>query len=123
VNCDRRRQVPFGADRVNIAVVLLPRMSNFADFNQLAEEEDVALRSAATSGNLAGADVIVLSETKNTIEDLRYFGQAGFTEAICEHVARRREVVGVCGGYQMLGKASPIQMGSSPAGLLKGLAC
>lgn len=46
VSCDRRRQVPFGADRVNIAVVLLPRMSNFTDFNQLAEE-DVALRYAA----------------------------------------------------------------------------
>ena len=45
MNCDRRRQVPFGADRVNIVVVLLPKMSNLTDFNHLAEEEDVALRT------------------------------------------------------------------------------
>jgi len=105
VNCDRRRQVPFGADRVNIVVVLWPRMINFTDFNHLAEEEDVALRYATTSGDLAGADVIVPPGTKNTIQDLRYLGQAGFTEAIREHVARRREVIGICGGYQMMGRS------------------
>lgn len=66
VNCDRRRQVPFGADRVNIVVVLLPRASNFRDFNQLAEAEDVALRYTATPGDLAGADVIVPPVSKNT---------------------------------------------------------
>ena len=66
MNCDRRCQVPFGADRVNIAGVLLPSMSNITVFTQLAEEEDVALRSATTSGDLAGAVVIVLPGTKNT---------------------------------------------------------
>lgn len=45
------------------------------DFNQFAEEEDVALRYAATPGDLAGADVIVPPGTKNTIEDLRYLGR------------------------------------------------
>ena len=120
MNCDRRRQVPFGADRANIAAVLLPRMSNFTDFNQLAEEEDVALRYATTSGDLAGADVIVLPGTKNTFEDLRYLGQAGFTEAVREHVARRRKVVGICGGHQMLGRsvADPDEVESS--GIVEG---
>jgi adenosylcobyric acid synthase len=105
MNCDRRRQVPFGADRVNIAAFLLPRMINVTDFTQLAEEEDVALRSVTTSRDLAGAVVIVLPGPKNTFEYLRYLGQAGFTEAVREHVAWRRKVVGICGGHQMLGRS------------------
>ena len=62
------------ADRVNVAVVLLPRMTNCTDFDWLAEEEDGALRDAATPGDLAGSDVIALPGTKNTVEDLRYLG-------------------------------------------------
>src|SRR5439155_23630276 len=80
-------------------------MINFTDFDRLAEEEDVALRDAATPGDLAGADVIALPGTKNTVEDLRYLGQAGFTEAIRERVARWRGVVGIWSSCQLLGRS------------------
>ncbi|HEV8326874.1 MAG TPA: hypothetical protein VGQ08_05280 [Nitrospiraceae bacterium] len=59
----------------------------------------MALRFATTSGDLAGADVIVLPGSKNTFECLHYLRQAGFTETVREHVARRRKVVGTCGGH------------------------
>jgi len=105
MNVDLHRQVQFETDRVNIAVILLPRMSNFTDFNHLAEEEDVALRYAATPGDLVGADVVVIPGSKNTIEDLAYLQEAGFTGALRKHVAQKRELVGICGGYQMLGRS------------------
>jgi len=95
-------------------------MINFTDFDRLAEEEDVALRDAATPGDLAGADVIALPGTKNTVEDLRYLGQAGFTEAIRERVARRREVVGICGSYQMLGRSVADPDGAESGGIAEG---
>ena len=98
-------------------------MTNCTDFDWLAEEEDGALRDAATPGDLAGSDVIALPGTKNTVEDIRYLGQAGFTEAIRERVARRREVVGYAAVTRCWGEALPIQMGPSPEGLPKGLAC
>jgi adenosylcobyric acid synthase len=95
-------------------------MINCTDFDWLAEEEDVALRDAATPGDLAGVDVIALPGTKNTVEDLRYVGQAGFTEAIRERVARRREVVGICGSYQMLGRSVADPDGAESGGIAEG---
>jgi adenosylcobyric acid synthase len=95
-------------------------MIDFTDFDRLAEEEDVALRDAATPGDLAGADVIALPGTKNTVEDLRNLGQAGFTEAIRERVARRREVVGICGSYQMLGRSVADPDGAESGGIAEG---
>ena len=57
VDIERFRMTPFEADRVNIAIVLLPHMSNFTDFNQLGSESDVALRYVASPQDLHGADV------------------------------------------------------------------
>src|SRR5579885_2339158 len=68
----QRPTVPFSPDRINIAVVLLPRMSNFTDFLPLSEEADVALNYAASPPDLRGADVIIIPGSKNTIEDLEY---------------------------------------------------
>lgn len=99
------RQQSFAADHVNIGVVLLPHMSNFTDFDQLAAEEDVVLRYLAEPHEVEAADAIVIPGTKNTIEDLRYLHQAGFDKAVSAHVQRGREIVGICGGYQMLGRS------------------
>jgi adenosylcobyric acid synthase len=117
----RRRHKPFAANRVNIGVILLPRMSNFTDFDQLAAEKDVILRYVAEPHELAGADVILIPGTKNTIEDLRYLRQTGFTDAIREHVAQRREVVGICGGYQMLGRSIADPEGVEAGGIAEGM--
>jgi len=64
----------------------------------------VVLRYAATPSDLGGADVVVLPGTKNTIDDLEHLRSRGFGEALAHHVARGGELVGICGGYQMLGR-------------------
>jgi adenosylcobyric acid synthase len=98
------RQVPFSDDHINLAVLLLPHLSNFTDFNALAEEEDVRLRYAVNPGDAEGADVILLPGTKTTLADLGYLRDKGFEPLLHRHVERGGEVVGICGGYQMLGR-------------------
>jgi adenosylcobyric acid synthase len=100
----RSPSIQFKPEFINVAVVLLPRMSNFTDFNALAAEEDVALRFAASLEDLEGADVVILPGTKNTLKDLDYLVTSGFSGALESHVHHDGELVGICGGYQMLGQ-------------------
>ena len=104
VAVERRRDAIFTGQTVNIAVVLLPRMSNFTDYNALGAESDVVLRYAASPEELAGADVVILPGSKQTIADLAYLRSAGFVKRLEDHVGRGAELVGICGGYQMLGR-------------------
>jgi adenosylcobyric acid synthase len=101
---ERAIQVPFDADHVNVAVILLGRMSNFTDFRQLTAERDVCLRYAADPRDLAAADVVIIPGSKNTIEVLQVLRRAGYPEALQRHVESGRELVGICGGFQMLGR-------------------
>lgn len=117
---DRARQAPFAPDRINIAVVLLPRMSNFTDVRRLAAEDDVILRYVADPRDLAGADIVVIPGTKNTIGDLHYLRETGFPEALGMHVAQGRELVGICGGYQMLGRSIADPEGVESGGVVEG---
>ena len=111
----RSRSVQFKPDLINVVVVLLPRMSNFTDFNTLAAEKDVALRFAASPDDLRGADVVILPGSKNTLDDLDYLVTSGFPGALASHVYGGSELVGICGGYQMLGQAI-----ADPKGLERG---
>ncbi len=96
-------------------------MSNFTDFNALAEEADVALRYVATPEEAAGADVMILPGSKTTLSDLAYLREKGFDRLLQDHVQGGRELVGICGGYQMLGQwiADPdgVETGGQDAGL------
>jgi adenosylcobyric acid synthase len=117
----RSRSVQFKPDFTNVAVVLLPRMSNFTDFNALAAEKDVALRFAASPDDLRGADVVILPGSKNTLGDLDYLVTSGFPDALESHVCRGGELVGICGGYQMLGQAIADPKGLEGGGASLGL--
>lgn len=121
VDLERFPMTPFEAGTINIAVVLLPHMSNFTDFNQLAAEPDVALRYAASPQALYEADVVILPGSKTTISDLDYLRKAGFDEALLAHGQRGGETVGVCGGFQMLGREitdlQHVETGGSAKGL------
>jgi len=121
VDIERHRHAVFAKDRVNIAVVLLPRMSNFTDFNPLIAEPDLVVRYVATSADLEGADVLVIPGSKNTIEDLEYIRQSGMAEAIARHASEGAEVVGICGGYQMLGRSIADPDGVEAGGEVEGL--
>ena len=104
VEVERWRHAHFECDKVNLAVVLLPHMSNFTDFNPLAAEADVILRYAKTPAELDGAEAVIIPGSKSTVADLEYLDQAGFRAAFAEQISRGGELLGICGGYQMLGR-------------------
>jgi adenosylcobyric acid synthase len=100
---DRRRRAKPDAP-LQIAVVRLPFISNYTDFDALADEPDVNVRYATTPGELEGAAAIVLPGTKSTIADLAWLRSSGLATAVQERAAAGTPVIGVCGGYQMLGR-------------------
>jgi len=104
VEVERRRHAQFRRDKVNIAVVLLPHMSNFTDFNPLAAEPDVILRYAKAPAELDGADAVIIPGSKSTASDLEYLDKAGFRAAFAAHLSGAGELLGICAGYQMLGR-------------------
>jgi adenosylcobyric acid synthase len=89
--------------RVNIAVVLLRHMSNFTDFNVLEKDERVNVFYTDNPAELAAADIIILPGSKNTINDLIAIRNNGTAQAITEAHKRNKVVIGICGGYQMMG--------------------
>jgi adenosylcobyric acid synthase len=100
---DRSRWGAPGA--IDVAVVRLPLISNFDDFEPLAAEPGVRVRFVRGADEIHGADVIVLPGSKSTVSDLRWLFASGLAHAIQRAAAEGRPVIGVCGGYQMLGEA------------------
>jgi adenosylcobyric acid synthase len=96
-------------------------MSNFTDFNALAAEKDVALRFADSPDDLHGADLVIIPGSKNTLEDLDYLVDAGFPIVLEAHVGRKGELVGICAGYQMLGREISDPKGLERGGTSRGL--
>ena len=90
--------------KVNVAVVLLPHISNYTDFATLERDERVHLFYTKTPGDIADADIIILPGTKNTLSDLYQLRCSGMAQAILTAHSKGRLVIGICGGYQMLGK-------------------
>jgi len=89
---------------LQIAVVRLPFISNFTDFDALADEPDVNVRYVTTPAELEGAAAIVLPGTKSTIADLAWLRQTGLAATVLTQAAAGTPVIGICGGYQMLGR-------------------
>jgi adenosylcobyric acid synthase len=98
----------------------LPRISNVTDIDALSAEPGVLVRFAATPAELADADLVVLPGTRATVADLAWLRRRGLADAITAHAARRRPVLGICGGYQMLGREIDDQI-ESGAGTVPGL--
>jgi adenosylcobyric acid synthase len=91
---------PARAD-IDIAVIRLPHIANFDDFDPLSAERDVAVRYVQSPRELGTPHAIVLPGTKSTVADLAWLRATGLAEAVR---AARCAVVGICGGYQMLGR-------------------
>jgi adenosylcobyric acid synthase len=99
-----RHSAGTGAEPLRIAVVRLPRISNFTDIDALCLEPGVVLNFTATPADVAVADLVILPGTKSTVADLAWLRSMGLAEALAKRVARGGPVLGVCGGYQMLGE-------------------
>jgi adenosylcobyric acid synthase len=91
--------------RVNVAVVLLNKMSNFTDFNTLERDPRVHLYYTRDPSEIAHAQIVIVPGSKNTIADLLELRHNGCAAAIVQAARAGRTVVGVCGGYQMLGES------------------
>ncbi len=109
------------AGLVDIAVVRLPRLSNFTDFNPLERMEEVSLRYVGSLKELGRPDLVILPGTKNTMDDLRWLRQSGLEAAILKHASAGGAVAGICGGYQMLGQNVSDPDGVEGGGTLRGL--
>ena len=88
---------------LDIAVIRLPRISNFTDFAVLEQREQINLRYVTNVAQLGKPDMILLPGTKNTLSDLEWLRQNGLEVAICRAKEQGSVIFGICGGYQMLG--------------------
>jgi adenosylcobyric acid synthase len=89
---------------VRIGVVRLPRISNYTDFEPLENEPDVAVHYLSDPVTASNIDILILPGTKNTVADLRWLRATGWEDFLVRHCRGGGWVVGVCGGYQMLGQ-------------------
>jgi adenosylcobyric acid synthase len=102
---DGRRFTPVdGAGMLRVAVVRLPRISNFTDVDALAAEPGVSVSFATTPGGLADADLVVLPGSRATVADLGWLHERGLATEITRRAREGRPVLGICGGYQMLAR-------------------
>ncbi len=100
-----QRQWHQGEGFLEVVVVRLPYLSNYDEFDALAAEPMVRLRFAASSAEFpAQPDLIILPGTKNTLSDLAWLWRQGMVQHVKQCVKRGSAVLGICGGYQMLGE-------------------
>jgi len=102
-NLDEPQHV--GCGEVMIAVIRLPHIANFDDFDVLASEPGVSVRFVNSPDRLLQESAVVIPGTKSTIFDLEWMRSHGIAKAIKDFLNRGGSVVGICGGYQMLGEA------------------
>ncbi|MEO3991239.1 cobyric acid synthase [Pseudocitrobacter cyperus] len=105
---------------ITIAVVQLPHLSNFTDMNALAAQPDVQVRYVRTAEALAQVDLIILPGSKNTLGDLNWLRQSGLAQAVLASHREGTPVMGICGGYQMLGETITDEI-ESGLGVVPGL--
>ena len=91
------------AGKINVAVILLRHLSNFTDFNVLERDERVHLYYTNNVDDITKADIILLPGSKNTLDDLYELRRNGVAQAILKASQEGATVMGICGGYQMMG--------------------
>lgn len=101
---------PYGRQTLRVAVVRLPRISNFTDLDALAAEPGVVVRFVTEPAELDDADLVVLPGSRATVHDLAWLRERGLAAALAE---RARPVLGICGGFQMLAReiVDPVESG------------
>lgn len=111
------------SDPLQVVVVRLPRISNFTDIDALGLEPDVDVRFAARAGDFADADLILIPGSRATLSDLAWMRARGLDQVVIAHAAAGRPVLGICGGFQMLGRtiADPLGVEGDNGASVEGL--
>ncbi|MCK7641671.1 cobyric acid synthase [Corynebacterium sp. CCM 8835] len=104
-----------GTQRLRVAAVRLPRISNATDVEALACEPGVSVVWSADADQIADADLVVLPGTRATVDDLAWLRRTGIAGAVTARVRENQPVLGICGGYQMLCRSitDPVESGST----------
>lgn len=103
-NLRRQLGIERDDDKLDIVVIKVPRISNFTDFNSLAAQPDVQLRYVSKPSQLGHPDLIILPGSKNTLSDLCVLNDGGISAALYQCASSGTVILGICGGYQMLGR-------------------
>lgn len=106
---------------VDIAVIRLPRISNFTDFQALNLEKAVSVRYVEKLSQLGSPDAVILPGTKNTMKDLKWLRQSGLEAAIVRLAQQETIILGICGGYQMMGQRIVDEEGAEGEGSMRGM--
>lgn len=112
---------PTDGQNGDIAVIRLPKVSNFTDFTALGATDGFSVRYVEHARDLGEPDLLVIPGTRNTIADLKWMRERGLDTAISRHVDRGGFLVGICGGYQMLGRTISDPEGVEGGGTVEGL--
>ena len=105
---------------IDIAVIRYPRISNFTDFNIFEQMKEVSVRYVTSVSELHQPDMVILPGSKNTMGDLKWMRQNGLESAV-KKLAEETPVLGICGGYQMLGEQIADPSGVEGGGALRGM--
>lgn len=89
---------------LDLAVIKLPYISNFTDLEPLRFEEDISLRFVGHADELGNPDAVIIPGTKSTINDLKFLKTQGLDESLQRYVSNGGRLIGICGGYQMMGQ-------------------
>ena len=116
-----RFERPQEVGQIDMAVIRIPRISNFTDFNPLESIPGVSLRYVQHPSDLMHPDVIFLPGTKNTMEDLKWLRESGMETLILKAAASGTLIFGICGGYQMLGETLSDPYGVEAGGSMRGM--
>jgi adenosylcobyric acid synthase len=106
---------------IDVAVIRLPRISNFTDFAPFARFDTVSLRYVSACGSLGDPDLIIIPGTKSTLSDLKWLRESGLEAAVKKAAARGVPVFGICGGLQMLGERISDPCGAEGGGEAAGM--
>ena len=109
------------ASLIDIAVIRLPRLSNFTDFNVFERFDGVSVRYVSKVSQLKNPDMIIIPGTKNTMADLEWMRQNGLEASVIKHASSGKPVFGICGGYQMLGTQIEDPFGVEEGGSISGM--
>jgi len=129
INCDiededsltEKFKTQKGVGIINIAVIKLPRISNFTDFSAFESISEINLTYIESPKDIFDYDMLIIPGTKNTIGDLLWLREKGFEPKIKQFIKSEKIIFGICGGFQMLGKTIKDTEGYEHKGEVKGL--